>query len=246
MDMTRLPEWNTYRFQQLSFATQSYLYGKPFYGASVPTLSDDIDLKEIERRALTAYHEDGLLDIFMGGFLLFIGLMAFIQLEHLNILVSFLPGLGALLYYEVKKLVTYPRIGYMKFTHERRARVARNSIIVIVVTGFVTLTGLFTGMGAPESAPWGVLLLNKYNLLFQGGVLAFIFLTLGRIMGVSRLYRYSVLSLLVFPAGYLYLDSPYMVTLQNMGTQCAIIGVVMVGYGALHLRRFIVRYPKEA
>ena len=209
-------------------------------------MSDEIDLDEIERRAVAAYHEDGLLDIFTGGYLLFFGLMDFIQLEHRNILVSFLPGLGVLLYLEVKKLVTYPRIGYMKFTHERRARVARNSIIVIVVTGFVTLTGLFTGMGAPESAPWGVLLLNKYNLLFQGGVLAFIFFMLGKIMGVNRLYRYSVLSLLVFPAGYLYLDSPYMVTLQNMGTQCAIIGVVMVGYGALHLRRFIVRYPKEA
>jgi len=209
-------------------------------------LSDEIDLEEIERRAVAAYHEDGLLDIFSGGYLLVFGLMAFIQLEHLNILISFLPGLGVLLYNEVKKLVTYPRIGYMKFTKERRARVARNSIIMMVVTGFVTLTGLFTGMGAPESAPWGVLLINKYNLLFQGGVLAFIFFMYGKIMGVNRLYRYSVLSLLVFPAGYLYLDSPYMVTFQNMGTQCAIIGVVMVGYGALHLRRFISRYPKEA
>lgn len=208
-------------------------------------MSDEIDLEEIERRALTTYNEDGLLDIFIGGYLLFIGLMSFTQFEHRSILVSILPGLGVLLYNEVKKLVTYPRIGYMKFTKERRARVARNSIIVMGVTGFVTLTGLFTGMGAPESAPWGVLLINKYNLLFQGGVLAFIFFMLGKIMSVERLCRYSVLSLLVFPAGYLYLDSPYVVTPQNMGTQCAIIGVVMVGYGALHLRRFIVRYPKE-
>jgi hypothetical protein len=154
--------------------------------------------------------------------------------------------MGALLYNEVKKLVTYPRIGYMKFTKERRARIAKDRLIVLSVAAFVTLTGLFTGMGTPESAPWGVLLINKYNLLFQGGILAFIFFMLGKIMGVNRLYRYSVLSLLVFPAGYLYLDSPYTVTLQNMGTQCAIIGVVMVGYGALHLRRFISRYPKEA
>jgi len=195
---------------------------------------------------LTAYNEDGLLDIFGGGYLLFFGLMALIQLEHRNILVSFLPGLGVLFYNEVKKLVTYPRIGYMKFTKERRARIARDRIIVLSVAAFVTLTGLFTGMGTPESAPWGILLINKYNLLFQGGILAFIFFMYGKIRGVNRLYRYSVLSLLVFPAGYLYLDSPYMVTFQNIGTQCAIIGVVMVGYGALHLRRFIVRYPKEA
>lgn len=208
-------------------------------------MSSDIDLKEIRRKALTAYNEDGLLDIFIGGYLLFFSSMAFIQLEHRSILVSVLPGLGTLLYYEVKKLVTYPRIGYMKFTRERRAHIARNTIIVMLIAAFVTLTGLFTGMGVPENAPWGVLLLNKYNLFFQGGVLAFMFLTLSRIMGVSRLSRYSVLSLLVFPAGYLYLDSPYMVTLHNMGTQCAIIGVVMVGYGVLRLRRFIVRYPKE-
>lgn len=209
-------------------------------------MSDEIDLEEIERRAMKAYNEDGLLDIFIGGYLIFSGLKAFIQLEHRNILLSILPGLGVLLYNEVKKLVTYPRIGYMKLTKERRARIARDSIIVILIAAFVTFTGLFTGMGSPESAPWGVLLLNKFNLLFQGGVLAFIFFMLGKIMGVNRLYRYSVLSLLVFPAGYLYLDSPYMVTLRNMGTQCAIIGVVMVGYGVLHLRRFIVKYPKEA
>ncbi len=208
-------------------------------------MSGDIDLEEIERRAIKAYNEDGLLDIFIGGYLIFSGLKAFIQLEHRNILLSILPGLGVLLYNEVKKLVTYPRIGYMKLTKERRARIARDSVIVTIVAAFVTFTGLFTGMGAPESAPRWVLLVNKYNLLFQGGILAFIFFMLGKIMGVERLYRYSVLSLLVFPAGYLYLDSPYVVTSQNMGTQCAFIGLVMVGYGALHLRRFISRYPKE-
>ena len=244
--MTRLPEWNTYRFQQLSFATQSYLYGKPFYGASVPTLSDDIDLKEIERRALTAYHEDGLLDIFMGGFLLFIGLSAFTEFEHRSILVYIVPPLGTLLYDRAKKLVTYPRLGYVRFTKEMRARVARDAFIVLFVAGFVTLTGLFTGMGVPERAPWVILLLNRYNLLFQGGVLALIFLLLSTVMGVTRLRFYSVISLLVFSAGYLYLDSPFLVSLQNLGAPCVIIGTMMVGMGAYYLQGFLRRYPKEA
>ena len=209
-------------------------------------MTDDVDLKEIERRALTAYHEDGLLDIFIGGYLLFLGLLAFTEFVYRPILASIIAPLGTTLYYEAKKLVTYPRLGFMKFTKERRARVARDSIIVLVVAGFVTLTGLFTGMGVPERAPWGVLLLNKYNLLFQGGVLALILLMMGRIMSISRLYHYSVISLLVFSAGYIYLDSPFIVSLQSLGAPCAIIGLIMVGIGASHLRRFIGMYPKEA
>jgi hypothetical protein len=209
-------------------------------------LSDEIDLKEMERRALTAYHEDGLLDIFMGGYLLFIGLSAFIESEYRGFLVAALPSLGVLLYGEVKKRVTYPRLGYVRFTKEMRARVTRDTIIVIFVAGFVTLTGLFTNMGVPERAPWLVLFLNKYNLLFQGGVLALIFLMLGRIMNISRLYHYSVISLLVFSAGYFYLDSPYLVSSRNLGAPCLIIGVIVVGIGASRLQRFIGRYSKEA
>ena len=210
-------------------------------------MSDEIDLEKIEQRAVAAYYEDGLLDIFEGGYLLFMGLRALNDFAYRHILIwIILPSLGILLYNEAKKLVTYPRVGYIKFTKERRARIARDSIIVMFVAAFVTLTGLFTGMGTPESAPWGVLLLNKYNLLFQGGVLASIFLLLSRVMGVTRLRLYSIISLIVYLAGYIYLDSPFIVSSQTLGTPLAIIGVAMVGIGVLHLHRFIGRYPKEA
>jgi len=209
-------------------------------------LTEDVDLGEIERRAVAAYHEDGLMDVFMGGYLLFIGLSIFIEPDYRPFLFSFVPPLGVVLYNYVKKRVTYPRLGYVGFTKERRARVARDTIVVLVVAGLVTLTGLFTGMGAPESASWWVLLLNRYNLLFQGGVLALIFLALGRIMSVNRLYWYSVISLLVFSAGYLYLGSPFIVSPQNLSVPCATIGVMMAGVGASHLRRFIEKYPREA
>jgi len=208
-------------------------------------LSDEIDLKEMERRALTAYHEDGLLDIFWGGYLLFLGLVVFTPMEY-RLIVVMPTALGILLYDRAKKRVTYPRLGYVKFTKEMEARVLRDTIIVIFVAWFVTLAGLFTNMGVPERASWLVLFLNRYNLLFQGGVLALIFLMLGRIMSISRLYHYSVISLLVFSAGYFYLDSPYIVSLQNLGVPCAIIGLIMVGIGASRLQRFIGKYSKEA
>jgi hypothetical protein len=210
-------------------------------------LSNEIDLKEIERRALTAYYEDGLLDIFIGGYLLFFGLSTFTEFEHHIVVVSwFLPVLSTLLYSEAKKRVTYPRLGYVRFTKEMRHRVWMNTSLVLFVAGLVTLTGLFTNMGVPESAPWGTLLLNKYNLLFLGGIFAVTFLMMGRIMSISRLYHYSVISLLVFFAGYFYLDSPFIVSEQSLGVPCAILGVIMVGIGASYLRRFIGMYPKEA
>jgi len=209
-------------------------------------LTDDVDLKEIERRALTAYHEDGLLDIFIGGYLLFFGLSSFIEFEHRIVVSWFLPALGTLLYSEAKKRVTYPRLGYVRFTKEMKHRISINMFMVLFFAALVTLTGLFTNMGVPERAPWGTLLLNQYNLLFLGGVFAVTFLMMGRIMSISRLYQYSVISLLVFFAGYFYLDSPFIVSEQSLGAPCAILGVMMVGIGASHLRRFIGRYPKEA
>jgi len=210
-------------------------------------LTDDVDLKEVERRALAAYYEDGLLDIFIGGYLLFFGLCGLTEFEHRIVVSWFLPAaLGTLLYSEAKKRVTYPRLGYVRFTKEMRHRISISTFMVLFVAGLVTLTGLFTNMGVPERAPWGTLLLNKYNLLFLGGVFAVTFLMMGRIMSISRLYQYSVISLLVFSAGYFYLDSPFIVSEQSLGAPCAIIGVIMVGIGASHLRRFIGRYPKEA
>lgn len=209
-------------------------------------MTDDLDLKEVERRALTAYHEDGLLDIFIGGYLLFFGLSGFTEFEHRIVVSWFLPALGTLLYSEAKKRVTYPRLGYVKFTKEMRHRISINMFMVLFVAALVTLTGLFTNMGVPERAPWGTLLLNQYNLLFLGGIFAVTFLLMGRIMSISRLYQYSVISLMVFFAGYFYLDSPFIVSLQSMGAPCVIIGVVMVGFGISHLQRFIVKYPKEA
>jgi hypothetical protein len=209
-------------------------------------LTGDIDLGEIERRAVAAYYEDGLLDIFVGGYLLFVGLIAITDFAHRHVLIWILPpSLGTLLYNEAKKRVTYPRVGFMKFTKERSVRVAFNTMIVFIAVGLVTLTGLFTGMGVPENAPWGVLLLNRYNLLFQGGVLASIFLLLSRVMSVARLRIYSVISILVYLAGYIYLESPFIVSSQSLGVPCAIIGVVMACIGASQLRRFIDKYPKE-
>jgi hypothetical protein len=208
-------------------------------------LTDNVDLSEIERRAVAAYYEDGLLDIFIGGYLLFNGLRAYTELEY-NILIWMIVPLGTLLYSEAKKRVTYPRLGYVRFTKEMRHRISINTFLVLFIAGLVTLTGLFTNMGVPESAPWGTLLLNKYNLLFLGGIFAVTFLMMGRIMSISRLYHYSVISLLVFFAGYFYLDSPFIVSEQSLGVPCAILGVIMVGIGASYLRRFIGRYPKEA
>jgi len=208
-------------------------------------LYDEIDLKELERVALRSYHADGLIDIFMGGYLMFIGLNFFIESEYSFPLLWAIHIMGTLLYNIVKKRVTYPRLGFVRLTKETRRRIALECMIVIIIAGFVTLKGLFYHMGVPENAPRFVLLVNKYNLLFQGGVLALIFLMLGKIMNLSRLSYYSILSLTVFSSAYLYLGSPFTFSLQNAGVPLTIIGIIVMGVRVMCLQRFIERYPKR-
>ena len=205
-------------------------------------LGDDVNLEEIERRALRAYHEDGLIDVFIGGYFLLLSLYFSIKIDDARFLRITPLALGTWLYLEAKKRITDPRLGYVRLTKERTRRVAFYTIIIMIVTGFVMLSGLFYHMGIPDEAPPLVLFLNRYNLVFQGVVIAIIFLSLGRLMHLSRFYRYSVISLLVFSSGYIYLSQPFIYSTQNTAISCMFIGFIILVLGVIRLRRFIGKY----
>ena len=78
------------------------------------------NLKEIERKAYMSYHQDGLLDIFAGLYILGFGFGIFI-----DIVLDF--GLGAIIipggfialalpiWFAAKRKITMPRIGFVNF-----------------------------------------------------------------------------------------------------------------------------------
>ena len=205
---------------------------------------DEVSFKEMERKTIRTYHEDGLVDIFIGGYFMYLYIIPYPNSVYTGFLSSLPIGLSNFLYLELKKRITDPRLGYVRLTKGRTRSFSFFLFIMLMATGFITLSGLFYHMGIPEEAPPGVLFLNRYNLIFQGAVISIIFISLGWFMHLKRLYFYSVIPLLTFMSGYIYLDQPDIVSIQNMGASCLFTGVVITALGLMKLRRFVAKYPK--
>lgn len=209
-------------------------------------MTDKIDLKEIERRAYLSYHEDGLIDIFIGGYLIWFGASLLLEKPQLYNIVPFVvPLVGSLAWNYLKRRITFPRIGYVRFTAETRRRISRDSLIVTITAGFVTLTGFFTLLGRPELTPWWVKLLNRYGLIFFGSVLAAMLALHGRIMNVNRLSAYSVAAFVVFASGQFLLRMPGYGLWEKIGVVSIGFCMIMIGGGAFHLHGFLTKYTNE-
>ena len=204
-----------------------------------------MDLQDIKHETMRFHYEDGLLDVFIGGYFLLIGLFSiFIEPKYRSI-ASIIVGLGPVFYNKAKEYITYPRQGYLKLTKKTIRRLMINRILIITFTGFITLHGLFYMMGDPTNAPPLILFLNKYNLLFQGCIIAIILFATGRIHHVNRLYRYSIISILVFSAGFIYLNPPIVVSPKITGIPLLINGIIITFMGAKQVLSFINKYPKR-
>lgn len=90
-------------------------------------MSQNFDLKAIERRAFRSVHQDGLWDIYIGGLLLVLSLMFAIpesgegELTYIGLAL-----LGVAIMFAIfqlgKKYITTPRLGQVRFGAERRKR----------------------------------------------------------------------------------------------------------------------------
>jgi hypothetical protein len=97
------------------------------------------DLKNLEKKAFRATHQDGLWDIYMGGVVMSMAILAYSEASKAFPLVRFsifLLGLGAayLIFWAGKKYITTPRLGQVKFGPQRQRR---KRILVMVMSGMV-------------------------------------------------------------------------------------------------------------
>lgn len=194
-------------------------------------MNQKINLKEIERKAYTSYHEDGILEI----------ATSFVILIFAAVIVGEIPWLGGIagvlaisFYAGMKKLVTVPRIGYVKFPQQR----AQKIITIILVLGLVSMiVGLFafiqtTSSGAPN---WLLVLVDNYMLTI-GIAVSGLFLLGGYVFKVKRMYAYALLTLVLFFGGY-FVSYPLYYYL-------ILLGIILLASGLAMMIRFINKYPK--
>jgi hypothetical protein len=189
---------------------------------------EDIKLKEIQRKIYLSFFQDGLWDIFLGLFILGWGLTILTDAVYL-------PGpLFVGLYFAVwgvKKRLTYPRIGYARFSETGRRRVtARFLILGTVVLLVGVMMAVLWGIGTRPQ--W---LADYFPLVFNG-ILAAIVCIVAYWARANRFYLYAVLIFLgaVF---HLWLGIPWEFGFIGAG------GIIMlIGVGILI--NFLRKYPK--
>ncbi|MDX1416618.1 MAG: hypothetical protein R3293_20630 [Candidatus Promineifilaceae bacterium] len=194
-------------------------------------MSQDKEFKELARKAYISYHQDGLIDILIG-----VGIIgfAFMMLTG-NVVFNMLAWMPVLLYVPIKKRITIPRFGYVQFTskEKRHVQLLIGLIVGILFLAFFLGLYFFIASGSMPPALFG--LVQRYDLLLLGFLLAIPMILGGALTGLSRFYAYAVLTLVIIGTGiFLGIDAPYYVLLLGLA-------ILMVGINLMI--RFLRKYP---
>jgi hypothetical protein len=194
-------------------------------------------LREVERKAYISYHQDGLLDIFVGVYALAFGLGIVADTLLDFSFAAFMPGVLVAIFLpiwiEAKRKITMPRIGFVKFGAK-----GSNKLFAIFTGLLVAGLGVFfafTLVTLHDGRPVWIETMLQYGMLLTGlggGVIASLF---AYTMGLKRLYGYGLLWFTLFASGqFLSVSFEYLLLT---------IGSVIIASGAALLVRFVRKYP---
>ena len=191
----------------------------------------ETELKEAERRTYLSYFEDGIGDIVGGLVVLLFGLGMTFDSSTFFIF-SWMP---VMFFWPIKRAVTFPRIGYVRFRPERQRKISRNMILLLVAGSLSFLLGLLAFFGVEGNAFDLRALMLEYAPLVFGVVMAAAFVLVAALFEVARFYAYGAIVFLGWLAAYLFEI--------NEGIPVAIAGGLISLAGFLLLVRFLNKYP---
>lgn len=195
-------------------------------------------LKKAEQRTYRLVHADGLIDMFIG---LIVGSFALIPLindwmqddfwsSFIILPVYFLAFYG---YRWVKRNITFPRIGVIRYSMQRKGRVFFILLTLCVLLSFSVIVGALFFFGQPGNAWKAILFLS--GILFLGFTLASFLLDL------PRLTIYGILCAAAGPLGE-WLWQEYGVVHHGIPLTYGITALFMLLIGAGLLVRFMRRF----
>ena len=193
-------------------------------------MAERVNLKEIERKVYTSYHQDGLIDVSIAFIVLAFGLMMVLDMGWMGWVFAVV---SISLYAAAKKTLTVPRIGFVRFA---TYRVKAMQTLAIGVLSLLMLLGVVAFMQTEEGGtpPWLLFAIENYMLVIGVSVAAS-FCAVGYTFRIRRVYAYALLTLTMFVTGH-FLYYPLHYYLILLGTLILLFGLVM-------LIRFIRRYP---
>ena len=200
---------------------------------------ENINLKELEKKAYKSTFQDGLWDLYFG--LLFLGIGISPLLKQLGLPKPWyyfaIPIPAFLVLWAGKKYITIPRIGMVKFGARRESNKKKMRIIlaiVLAVTAIVLLLTIARIIPQLENSYAGPIGIAVFFMI--------VFWVMAYYMDFSRLYYIAVLFAVSIPLAeilYDYVGTPLdgLIAFGSSGTIISIIG-------SIFLRRFLKKYPK--
>ncbi len=204
-------------------------------------MTENVDLKEIEKKAWTSYFQDGIWDIFLGLILLSFGIIPFLEDMGvpylLNYIIAMVPAY--VVFYGGKKYITVPRMGLVRFSSERKSKKRRATLALAasVIFGFIVMLILITNIISLKS----IILLGA--VLFGINAIV-VFSIMAYFLDFKRLYIYGLFfasSIALVEFSRSYVGSKY----DNL-VGFGVFGGIMILIGAVYLIRFLHKYPKPA
>lgn len=200
-------------------------------------MAKEVNLKEIERKAYMSYHQDGLMDIFAGLYILGFGLGILMQIiwdfSFGVILPAILITTVLPIWIAAKRKITMPRVGYVNFG----IRGANKLTAVFIGTMAAGLFAFFAFTVATSQnglREWLDFIIQNGMLIVGFGSLAICTL-FGYTMGLKRLYMYGILAAFSLIIGQ-FLEIFFAYIIMTLGT-------IVVAVGFILLINFVKKYP---
>jgi len=197
------------------------------------------NLREIEKKAYMSYHQDGLLDIFVGVYILGFGLGIWADITWEPGFGSIMPAILAAtllpIWIQAKRKITMPRIGFVKFGPRGTQRLM-GVFIGLAIMGllFFMAFGFTSTQGGP---PLWLQTILQYGMIAIGIVSLAICSLFGYSMGLRRLYAYGLVTLILFVSGH-FIGIFFGYILLTLGTTVMAAGFAL-------LISFVRKYPLQ-
>jgi hypothetical protein len=153
-------------------------------------MSQQISLKEAERKAFRTTYSDGLWDVFLGCFFLIFVIAPYLSSSLGDFWSSFvfLPfwGIVYLAIALIRKWVVAPRIGVVRFGRARKARLARFTVVMLAVNAVALILGVVAAMSFSRLPGQMIAILLGLILLMGLSIAAYA-------LDFNRLYVYGLL-----------------------------------------------------
>ena len=207
-------------------------------------MTEQIDLKALEKKAWRSFFDDGLWDIYLGMLLGLMGISSLLSGTTLSEDQATLVHVGLMLLVMIafwlgKRFIVVPRIGRVKF----QAKKSRKISVVLFISVIVGLIVWWIAADMIDTSPEQRAALNNLFPLIYALNALIVFGSIGYFTSFERLYYIGILFALPVPLDY-WLYKNYNIDLDYIAF--IVPAAIIVGIGIWYFVRFLKNYPPVA